>query len=206
MGVLAALLFEFFFKHYRLKLLIFSNNTLVAKNSFFDNVTKINLNDPNLQRLSHRINALKNRALSVDLKSQIAILDAPYSFVYFFVIYLISPIASLIFLVMVLLALLVNLGRKPSTTLRSQGFLGLVENARTRQKTILEKADTIQLFSNFKSQNEHWRQAENNRLQEKVRIDSNTLKKQNFNSFFLFVAIALIVFTSAIEVFEGNWI
>ena len=68
-------------------------------------MTKINLNDPNLQRLSHRMSALKNRALSVDLKSQIAILDAPYSFAYFFVIYLISPIASLIFLVMVLLAL-----------------------------------------------------------------------------------------------------
>ena len=105
--------FEFFFKHYRLKLLIFSNNTLVEENSFFDNVTKINLNDPNLQRLSHRINALKNRALSVDLKSQIAILDAPYSFVYFFVIYLISPIASLIFLVMVLLALWLTLDASP---------------------------------------------------------------------------------------------
>ena len=93
----------------------------------------------------------------MDLKSQIAILDAPYSFVYFFVIYLISPIASLIFLVMVLLALVVNLGRKPSMKLRSQGFLGLAEDARTWQKTILEKADTIQLFSNFKSQNKHWR-------------------------------------------------
>ena len=68
----------------------------------------------------------------------------------------------------------------------------------------MEKADTIQLFSNFKSQNEHWREAENHLLQEKVKIDSNASKKQNLNSFFLFVAIALIVFTSAIEVFEGN--
>ncbi len=73
LGVLAALLFEFFFKHYRLKLLIFNNNNLVEQSSFFNKITKINLNDPNLQRLSHRMNALKNRALSVDLKSQIAI-------------------------------------------------------------------------------------------------------------------------------------
>ena len=145
--------------------MIFSNNTLVEQNSFFDNVTKINLNDPNLQRLSHRINALKNRALSVDLKSQIAILDAPYSFVYFFVIYLISPIASLIFLVMVLLALAVNFRRKPSMRLRSKVYLGLAENARDWQKTILEKADTIQLFSNLKRQNKNWREAEKDSLQ-----------------------------------------
>ena len=204
LGVLLALLFEFFFKHYRLKLLIYSNSVSTEPSSFFDSITKINLNDPSLQRLPHRISALKNRALSVDLKSQVAILDAPYSFVYFFVIYLISPIASLIFLVMVLLALVANLSRKPSLKVPSRDFLRLAEHARSWQKTILEKADTIELFSNFKSQNEHWRQAEIDRLQEKVAIDSNVIKKQNLNSFFLFVAIALIVFTSAIEVFEGN--
>ena len=56
--------------------------------------------------------ALKNRALSVDLKSQIAILDAPYSFVYFFVIYLISH-RFINFSGYGSLALVVNLGRSP---------------------------------------------------------------------------------------------
>ena len=68
---------------------------------------------------------------------------------------------------MVLLALVVNF-RRAFDDNRSKGFLGLAENARNWQKTILEKADTIQLFSNFKSQNEHWRKAENNRAAEKV--------------------------------------
>ncbi len=204
LGVLTALAFEFAFKQYRLKLLTLLNRSSSDQKSFFDSVTRINLNDPNLQRLPQRINAVKNKVLSVDLKSQVAILDAPYSFIYFFVIYLISPIASLIFLVMVLLALVGNFSGKPSMTVSSRGFLRLAEHARNWQKTILEKADTIALFSNFKNQNERWRQAENNRLQEKVAIDLNALKKQNLNSFFLFVTIALIVFTSAIEVFEGS--
>ncbi len=204
LGVLLALLFEFFFKHFRLKALIYINSYSIEANSFFDSITKINLNDPTLQRLPHRINALKNKVLSVDLKSQVAILDAPYSFIYFFVIYLISPIASLIFLVMVLLALVANFSLKPSMTVSSRGFLQLAEHSRNWQKTILEKADTIALFSSFKNQSEHWRQAETSRLKEKVTLDSNALRKQNLNSFFLFVAIALIVFTSAIEVFEGN--
>ena len=204
LGVLLALLFEFFFKHYRLKLLIYKNNDVTEQNAFFDSITKINLNDPTLQRLPHRIAAIKNRVLSRDLKTQLAILDAPYSFFYFFFIYLISPIASLIFLVMVLLALVANFRGVPSMTAKSKGFLRLAEHARKWQKTILEKADTIQLFSDINSQNERWRHAEYNRLREKVTIDSNALKKQNLNSFFLFVAIALIVFTSTIEVFEGN--
>ena len=96
LGVLVALLFEFSFKHYRLKSLIFQNSNFIEQGSFFDDINKINLNAPNLQGLPHRINAVKNSVLSVDLKSQTAILDAPYSFVYFFVIYLISPIAALI--------------------------------------------------------------------------------------------------------------
>ena len=204
LGVLVALLFEFSFKHYRLKSLIFINSNFIEQGSFFDDINKINLNAPNLQGLPHRINAVKNSVLSVDLKSQTAILDAPYSFVYFFVIYLISPIAALIFFVMVLLALVANFSISEATTAPKKSFLRLTENARRAQKTILNKSSTIELFSNFKSQNKYWRQAENSRLREKIAIDSNAIKKQNLNTFFLFVAITLIVFTSAIEVFDGN--
>ena len=140
----------------------------------------------------------------MDLKSQTAILDAPYSFVYFFVIYLISPIAALIFFVMVLLALVANLSVREALTTPKKSFLRLTEIARIAQKSILHKASTIALFSDFKSQNKYWRQAENSRLREKIAIDSNAIKKQYLNTFFLFVAITLIVFTSAIEVFDGN--
>ena len=110
--MLVAILFELFFKHYRLRALSDLKATNKITNEFFSRADGINFAEPviqNIENLDGHINKIKDRDLSKNLKAQILCLDLPFSFIYVFVVYLVLPVASVIFLLVVIPAILVGI-------------------------------------------------------------------------------------------------
>ena len=206
-GVVLALCFEYFFKGFRLKALHFYGASSQASDYFFNFLKEINFTHPLIQgteNLFEKFSQIRKKELEEDIKSKIAILDFPYSFLYFLVIYFISPIASLIFFVMVFASLVVSLVRlKYQKDLNEHYYL---EKQKTDQlqREFLGKNQVLRLYSNYKLFLNSWKTEERNFRTSEALVEKYRLSSSNIKALFLSATIALTVCTSAISVVEGR--
>ena len=110
-GVLVALGFEYLFKRHRLRSLVIYNQKAVSSDRFFDLSERINFSNPlilEVKNLASKLSEIRDRELSANMKAQLLCLDFPFSLLYFVLIYILSPIAALIFIVIAILAALLG--------------------------------------------------------------------------------------------------
>ena len=110
-GVLVALGFEYLFKRHRLRSLVIYNQKSDGSERFFDLSKQINFSNPlilDVKNLAAKFSEIRDRELITSMRTQILCLDFPFSILYFVLIYVLSPIAAFIFLVIAILAALLG--------------------------------------------------------------------------------------------------
>lgn len=207
LGVLVAILFELLFKHYRLRALSELNATDKVTNEFFSRANDVNFAEPvirNIENLHGHINKIKDRDLSKNLKVQLLCLDLPFSFIYVFVVYLVLPVASLIFFLAVIPAILfgIILGKKAQRLNVEKAELKA--ESELAQKEIVSHFGVLSLFGLLPERYANWREKELKFRAILVYSQANVFSSQNFQAAFLLLAVSLTVFASAIEIYEGN--
>ena len=110
-GVLVALGFEYLFKRHRLRSLVIHNQKADGSEHFFNLSKRINFSNPlilDVKNLASKFSEIRDRELITSMKTQILCLDFPFSVFYLVLIYVLSPIAALIFFVIAIFAALLG--------------------------------------------------------------------------------------------------
>ncbi len=206
-GVLVALGFEYLFKRHRLRSLVIYNQNIDDSGRFFDLSKRINFSNPlilDVKNLASKLSEIRDRELNTSMKAQLLCLDFPFSLLYFVLIYVLSPIAALIFVVIAILAAL--LGAVSSVR---QGRLAADlkikrDDFNSRGSDIINKHNTIWLYQKYEEVFASWKNSEKDYRESQNSHAARLISAQNINATLLLVTISLTVFTSAIEVFNGN--
>ena len=206
-GVVLALFFEYFFKSFRLKALHYYGTKPQVNERFFDSLWNVNFLHPLIQgteNLSEKFFQIRRKALHNDIKSKVSILDFPYSFFYFLVIYWISSIAALIFFIMIVIILTISLLRIKHQKNLTQDYNQEKQKTEQRQKEFLNKNQVLRLYSHYKLFLNVWKAEEKEFRNAEALVEKNQLVSSNIKSLFLSATIALTVCTSAISVVQGH--
>ena len=207
LGVLIALGFEYLFKRHRLLSLIFYNKKPDISERFFDLSKRINFSNPlilDVNNLPGKLSEIRDRELVTNIRTQTLCLDFPFSVLYILIIYALSPIAALIFLINAILAALFGaFGSVRQNQLAADIKIKRDEFISTGS-TIINKHNTIWLYQKYESVFASWKNKECDYRKSQDRHTARLVSKQNINATLLLLTISLTVFTSAIEVFDGN--
>ena len=206
-GVVVALFFEYFFKSFRLKALHYYGTKPYVNECFFDSLKNVDFLHPLIQgteNLSEKIFQIRKKTLQDDIKTKISILDFPYSFFYFLVIYWISSIASLIFFTMIMVTLIISIVRIKQRKNLANGYNQEKQKTDRRQKEFLNKNQVLRLYSDYKSFLNFWKTEEKEFRNAEALVEKNHLASSDIKSLFLSATIALTVCTSAVSVVEGH--
>ena len=206
-GVILALFFEYFFKSFRLKALLYYGAKPHVNDRFFDSLRRVDFMHPLIQgteSLSEKFFQIRKKILQDDIKTKISILDFPYSFFYFLVIYWISSIASLIFFTMIIATLFISIIRIKQHKNLASGCNQEKQKTDHRQKEFLKKNQVLRLYSNYKSFLNFWKTEEKEFRNAEALVEKSHLASSDIKSLFLSATIALTVCTSAVSVVEGH--
>ena len=206
-GVLVALGFEYLFKRHRLRSLVVHNQKDGGSEHFFNLSKRINFSNPlilDVKNLALRFSEIRDRELVTSMKTQILCLDFPFSVFYLVIIYVLSPIAAFIFFVIAIFAALLGaFGSIRQSRLAAD--LKLKRDIFTSSGLdIINKHNTIWLFQKYESAFATWKNSERDYRKSQDSHIARLISAQNINATLLLVTISLTVFTSAIEVFNGN--
>ena len=206
-GVLVALGFEYLFKRHRLRSLVIYNQKSDGSERFFDLSKQINFSNPlilDVKNLAAKFSEIRDRELITSMRTQILCLDFPFSILYFVLIYVLSPIAAFIFLIIAILAALLGAFGSVSQSRLTADLKIKRDNFTSSGSDIINKHNTIWLYQKYESVFASWKNSERDYRKSQNSHAARLISAQNINATLLLVTISLTVFTSAIEVFNGN--
>ena len=206
-GVLVALGFEYLFKRHRLRSLVIYNQKSDGSERFFDLGKQINFSNPlilDVRNLPAKFSEIRDRELITSMRTQILCLDFPFSILYFVLIYVLSPIAAFIFLIIAILAALLGAFGLVRQSRLTADLKIKRDNFTSSGSDIINKHNTIWLYQKYESVFASWKNSERDYRRSQNSNAARLISAQNINATLLLVTISLTVFTSAIEVFNGN--
>ncbi len=206
-GVLVALGFEYLFKRQRLRSLVIYNQKSNGSERFFDLSEQINFSNPlilDVKNLTAKFSEIRDRELITSMRAQILCLDFPFSILYFAIIYVLSPIAAFIFLVIAIFAALLGAFGSVRQSRLTADLKIKRDNFTSSGSDIINKHNTIWLYQKYESVFASWKNSERDYRKSQNIHAARLVSAQNINATLLLVTISLTVFTSAIEVFNGN--
>ncbi len=206
-GVLVSIVAEFLLRQYRRQAVLIMLRQDNASQSFFDSLRQINLGHPALQAFSNlpsRLQRIRKNRTHQNIDSVLALYDIPFAILFIVVIYLISPIAFVIFVIFGLIA-------------ASLSLIFLASEHRIRSKILpkqylVDYAETELLSPAYSQASLPLQQSWLARLQqndielneERLRLASNQHNQRLVNMILSNMLIVFTIFSSVILVFKGE--
>ena len=206
-GVLVSIVAEFLLRQYRRQAVLIMLRQDNASQSFFDSLRQINLGHPALQEFSNlpsRLQRIRKNRTHQNIDSVLALYDIPFAILFIVVIYLISPIAFVIFVIFGLIA-------------ASLSLIFLASEHRIRSKILpkqylVDYAETELLSPAYSQASLPLQQSWLARLQqndielneEQLRLASNQHNQRLVNMILSNMLIVFTIFSSVILVFKGE--
>ena len=110
-GVIIALVLENILRNYRIKSLAEFNSKSKGIEDFFTALGQINFESERVQKLpyfSQRLRAMREQRLTGKIDEQLALFDLPFHIIFLVVVYTLSPIALVVFLVLAAVGIIIN--------------------------------------------------------------------------------------------------
>ena len=206
-GTICAIFFELFFKSYRLRALVDSGSINQKIESLFKDIRSLDFYSPVLREIkffNSQFNQAKEHSLKLNIRARLQALDLPFVSIYVFVIYLISPIACLVFTSTVLFGVLVTIVYRR----KSQRLTRLINSSKIErdnaQAELINRFTTVRLFGQYPNSIKTWKKQEQDYQKLNAELEINGHFQRSFSQVLLAITICLTVFTSAIEVANGN--
>ena len=206
-GTICAIFFELFFKSYRLRALVDRDSINQSIESLFNDIRGLDFFSPVLREIkffNSQFNQAKEHSLKLNIKARLQTLDLPFVSIYILVIYLISPIACLVFISTIFLGMLVTVVYRR----KSQRLTRLIHSSKMEQDNaqaeLINRFTTVRLFGQYPNSITNWKEQECKHQKLNADLEINGHFQQSFSQFLLAITICLTVFTSAIEVANGN--
>ena len=206
-GVLVSIVAEFLLRQYRRQAVLIMLRQDNASQSFFDSLRQLNLGHPALQAFSNlpsRLQRIRKNRTHQNIDSVLALYDIPFAILFIVVIYLISPIAFVIFIIFSLIA-------------ASLSLIFLASEHRIRSKILpkqylVDYAETELLSPAYSQASLPLQQRWLARLQqndielneERLRLASNQHNQRLVNMILSNMLIVFTIFSSVILVFKGE--
>ena len=187
-GTICAIFFELFFKSYRLRALVDEDSINQGIDSLFNDIRDLDFFSPLLREIkffNSQFNQTKEYALKLNVKARLQALDLPFVSIYILVIYLISPIACLVFTLTVLFGVLVTIvyGRK------SRRLTRLINSSKIErddaQAELINRFTTVRLFGQYPNSVTNWKKQERAYQKLNAELEINGHFQQSFSQVLL---------------------
>ena len=206
-GTICAIFFELFFKSYRLRALVDEGSINQNIESLFKDIKGLDFFSPVLREIrffNSQFNQAKEHSLKLNISARLQALDLPFVSIYILVIYLISPIACLVFTSTVLFGVLVTIVFRRKSDKISRLINSSKIELDSSQAELINRFTTVRLFGQYPNSIKKWKKQEwaHQKLNAELEIIGHF--QRSFSQVLLAITICLTVFTSAIEVANGN--
>ena len=110
-GVIVALILENVLRNFRTKSLLEINSKSKGTEDFFAALSQINFESERIQKLPYfaqRLRVMRERRLASKIDKQLALFDLPFHVMFLLVVYILSPIALVVFLLLAGVGVIIN--------------------------------------------------------------------------------------------------
>ena len=159
-GTICAIFFELFFKSYRLRALVDESSINHNIESLFRDIKGLDFFSPILRDISFfnfQFNQAKEHSLKLNTRARLQALDLPFVSIYILVIYLISPIACLVFTSTVIFGLLVTIVYTRKSQKLSRSINSSKKERDSAQAELISRFTTVRLFGQYSNSIKNWK-------------------------------------------------
>lgn len=206
-GVLLSVFLEYLFRSYRRLALAELDATSAAPKNFFAIISAINFADVSAKGsgvTQQKLKAFRESFLNSKIQKNEELLDLPFCALFLLVIYLLSPIALLIVTITVLLGLAIKLLQIRGLSIQRNQTTQLDMNVDSYDLAVTKNLGLLNLFVEKKAFLKKYQIEQAALSAAKMRVLKIQLGDKTNVTGLVAVLTVLIVFTSAISVFEGG--
>lgn len=206
-GVIVALILENILRNCRIKSLVQSNSKSKGTEDFFNALGQINFESERVQRLpyfSQRLRAMREQRLTGKIDEQLAIFDLPFHIIFLVVVYTLSPIALVVFLVLAAVGILINYVKSGQALGDKKNLISSRFETDYFDLYLSKNFLTLKLYTNFGEFINKALATEKKIQNLKIQNGLNSLIGNWANQSLTNLLVVLVVFSSAIQIFVGD--
>ena len=206
-GVLLSVFLEYLFRSYRRLALAELDASSAAPKNFFSIISAINFADVSAKGsgvTQQKLKAFRESFLNSKIQKNEELLDLPFCALFLLVIYLLSPIALLIVTITVLLGMVIKLLQIRGLSIQRNRTTQLDMNVDSYDLAVTKNLGLLNLFVEKKVFLKKYQVEQAALSAAKMRVLKLQLGDKAKVTGLVAVLTVLIVFTSAISVFEGS--
>ena len=206
-GVIIALILESILRNSRIKSLLEFNGKSKVAEDFFTALGQINFESERIQKLpyfSQRLRVMREQRLTGKLDEQIALFDLPFHIIFLVIVYALSPIALVVFLVLAAVGITINIVKSGQAAADKKKLISSKFATDYFDLYLNKNFLTLKLYTNFGEFINKALKAEKNIQKLKVQHGLNVLAGSSTNQSLTNLLVVLVVFSSAIQIFGGD--
>ena len=206
-GVIVALILENILRNYRIKSLVDFNSKSKATEDFFNALSQINFETERVQTLPYfaqRLRLMREQRLTGRLDKQLALFDLPFHVIFLLVVYVLSPIAFVVFLVLATVGMIINYVKSGQAHEDRKNLVSDRLETDHFELYLSKNFLTLKLYSNFGEFINKALATEKKIQKLNVRNSLNGLIGNWANQSLTSLLVVLVVFSSAIQIFDGD--
>jgi len=206
-GVIIALVLENILRNYRIKSLVEFNSKSTGTEDFFAALAQINFESERIQKLpyfSQRLRAMREQRLTGKIDEQLALFDLPFHIIFLVVVYTLSPIALVVFLVLAAVGIIINYVKSGQAIGDKKNLISSRFETDYFDLYLSKNFLTLKLYTNFGEFINKALSTEKKIQNLNVQNGLNALVGSWANQSLTHLLVVLVVFSSAIQIFDGN--
>ena len=206
-GVIFALILENILRNCRIKSLVKFNSKSKGTEDFFTALGQINFESERVQRLpyfSQRLRAMREQRLTGKIDEQLAIFDLPFHIIFLIVVYTLSPVALVVFLVLAAVGILINYVKSGQALGDKKNLISSRFETDYFDLYLSKNFLTLKLYTNFGEFINKALATEKKIQNLKIQNGLNSLIGNWANQSLTNLLVVLVVFSSAIQIFVGD--